>query len=68
MPDIRLAKGYCNECGRHVLAVREAPNHPLWFLISVVTLGFGLILWLFTSMKPAVWRCARCGTEQNRNE
>ena len=64
MPDIQLSKGYCNDCESSVLAVREAPNHALWLLISIVSLGIGIIGWIIVGLRPVVWRCAQCGTEQ----
>ena len=31
MADIKLSSGYCEVCDQEVLAVAEAPSHPVWF-------------------------------------
>ena len=52
-------------CVNHgqVLAQREAPNHVLHLLLSLVTLGLWLVVWLLVSMKHNPWVCPYCGSE-----
>ena len=66
MPDIKISRGYCNECSQNVMALAEVPNNLSWLVASLVTGGVGLIFWAIESFEPIVWRCSQCGTEQFR--
>jgi len=66
MPDIQLYRGYCHECSSNVMAVREIPSHAVWGLISVATMGIGVIPWIIVSVRQdkEPWRCSRCGEKE----
>jgi len=68
MPDMKVSRGYCNECGRNVMALAEVPNNLSWLVASLLTAGVGFIFWAIESFKPIVWRCSQCGTEQYREK
>jgi hypothetical protein len=53
---------YCPEERSMVLAERQTPNHVLHLLLSVVTAGFWLPVWLLAAIWAAgPYRCPRCG-------
>jgi hypothetical protein len=57
------AQRFCPHCNRLVLATRRTPNHILHLLLTVLLLGFWLIVWLLiaiTSHEP--YLCQNCGT------
>ena len=66
MPDMKVSRGYCNECSRNVLVLAEVPNNLSWLVASLLSAGVGFIFWAIESFKPIVWRCSQCGTEQYR--
>jgi hypothetical protein len=55
---------YCPNCSAQVLATAPATNHLLHLVLSVLTAGFWLVIWLLV---PLLWskpyRCTRCGLE-----
>ena len=51
----------CKTCGCKVLAVRPSTNHLMWLFVSILTMGFGLILWVLAAVKIGGWRCTGCG-------
>ena len=67
MADVRFSNGFCNACDREVLAVAEGPSHRVWFLIGMTTF-IGFFIWWYLTSKDFVWRCSRCGAEQDWNE
>lgn len=52
---------FCIEEGRPVLAERQTPNHILHLLLSVVTMGIWIIVWLLVSAVASPFRCPQCG-------
>lgn len=40
------AAGYCRKCGTNVLVKRPGTNHVLHLLLSIVTMGFWLPIWI----------------------
>lgn len=53
----------CKTCNKRTLHVQTTPNHVLHLLLSVVTIGLWLIVWLLiTVFKDDSWRCSECGT------
>lgn len=49
-----------------VLAERETPNHVLHLLLSVLTLGLWLFVWLAQSIYPRPFLCPICGGKTKR--
>lgn len=58
---------YCDYCGKQVLARRPGTNHILHLLLTLVTAGFWLIIWILISVKIGGWRCSVCGQSVNLN-
>ncbi len=56
--------GYCKNCGRQVVVFRKGTNHILHLLLTIVTGGIWLIVWILTGVKFGGWRCASCGSSK----
>lgn len=53
---------FCEEEVRMVLAERQTPNHVLHLLLSVVTAGFWIPVWLLvTVFGSGAYKCPSCG-------
>lgn len=52
---------YCPHHQSLVLAERQTPNHILHLLLSLVTMGAWIIVWLLISAVPSAYRCPMCG-------
>lgn len=58
----RHAPGYCHHCGRTVLAVANTPSHVLHLLLSVVTAGLWIPVWIVIALATdSRGRCPDCG-------
>ncbi|KRE00066.1 hypothetical protein ASE63_08160 [Bosea sp. Root381] len=59
----KTERAYCRTCEAPVLATKQKPAHVLHLLLTLVTLGVWLIVWivltLIASMKS--YRCPTCG-------
>ncbi len=61
---MRLERKYCLRCHEPKLAIAEPPNHLYWFLVTLVTFGFGLIFWIIACVsEPKIWHCLTCGSK-----
>lgn len=62
MADYR-ASIFCESCGRRVLATRPQPSHVLHLMLSLVTFGLWIPVWLVAAALAgtAPWRCNQCG-------
>lgn len=58
---IQEKSGYCKSCQKNVLMRRQGTNHILHLLLSIVTCGFWVIIWILTSIKVGGWKCPNCG-------
>jgi hypothetical protein len=59
---------FCKRCGRQVLVRRQSTNHILHLLLTLVTMGFWIPIWILCSVRIGGWRCTVCGTSAGRNE
>jgi ssDNA-binding Zn-finger/Zn-ribbon topoisomerase 1 len=59
------AAGHCRKCG-DVLVKRPGTRHVLHLLLSIVTMGFWIPIWLLCSIKIGGWRCSQCGKRASR--
>ena len=62
---IKQYSAFCPTCGRQSLFQRPGINHVLHLILSLVTVGLWVIVWLIlvatnSAKKP---RCATCGME-----
>jgi len=53
---------FCPRCRVCRQAVRQTPSHGLHLLITVLTFGFWLWVWLAVILLPKPWRCSHCGS------
>ena len=56
--------GYCRECNCNVTIYRKGTNHVLQLLLSIVTCGLWLPLWIMNSIQMGGWRCNDCGSKK----
>lgn len=55
-------QGFCKTCNQMRLVNRPGTNHILHLLLSIITGGIWLIVWILTSVKIGGWRCSQCGS------
>jgi hypothetical protein len=61
------ATGYCNRCNKQVLLRRRGISNLLHLLLTLLTGGLWLLIWIFLVSKIAGgWRCTICGRETAR--
>ena len=56
----------CKTCGRPTPHLVDRPNHILHLLLSVVTAGLWLIVWLFVGAGEKKATCTVCGSKYKR--
>lgn len=54
------SRRYCPNCQSDVLAVSNSVNHVLHLLLSILTGGLWLLVWLLMAASVKDWRCSRC--------
>lgn len=54
--------GFCEACNKQVMVRRKGTNHLLHLILSILTAGFWLIIWVLASVKFGGWRCTQCGS------
>jgi len=54
---------YCKTCQGNTLARRKGTNHILHLLLTLLTGGLWVIVWILTSVKIGGWRCTQCGSK-----
>jgi len=53
---------YCKGCQQSTLAQRPKVNHILHLLLSVLTAGVWIIVWILVSfLHLGGWKCSHCG-------
>ena len=54
---------YCRTCEAPVLAVKQTPSHVLHLLLSIVTAGLWILVWLALTIGASFrsFRCPTCG-------
>jgi hypothetical protein len=55
------AIGFCRCCRQDVLILRRLPLHGLHLLLSCLTAGLWVPLWLRATRRGRDWRCSLCG-------
>lgn len=64
---VQEATGFCKRCNKQVMIRRPGTNHVLHLLLSIVTVGIWLIVWVLTAIKIGGWRCSQCGSRVSRS-
>jgi len=61
---LKTAGKYCGHCEANVMAQGTKPNHLLHLVLSILTAGFWLIVWVLVSVgKIGGYRCTKCGNK-----
>jgi len=62
---VKQSSAYCNVCGRQSLFAKPRINHILHLILSIVTFGFWLIVWIVLGITNSAKRprCVTCGSE-----
>jgi len=66
MAEFEEAKGYCRKCEKQVRIRRKKTNHLLHLILTLLTGGVWIIVWILCSIRVDGWRCARCGETAKR--
>lgn len=54
---------FCKTCNKNTLFVRPSTAHVLHLFLSLITLGFWLIVWLLVGLSnSSQGKCTTCGT------
>ena len=53
--------GFCKTCDKQVMVRRPGTAHIFHFIMTIITFGFWLILWILFSIRIGGWRCTQCG-------
>jgi len=56
------SSGYCKQCDKRVVVFRKGTNHILHLILTLVTAGLWLIVWIGSAIKFGGWRCSECGS------
>ena len=52
----------CEHCGKKTLHTQASLNHILHLILSIVTGGVWLVVWIFLALvSDSAWRCSECG-------
>jgi len=54
--------GFCKMCNQQTVVFRKGTSHILHLLLTIITGGLWLIIWLGLSIKFSGWRCSQCGS------
>jgi|APGre2960657505_1045072.scaffolds.fasta_scaffold377449_1 hypothetical protein len=52
----------CVKCKKSTLHIINTPNHILHLLLTIVTVGFWLLVWI--CQKNTTPQCSQCGTDK----
>lgn len=63
-----IARKYCKSCENMVDAERPTPKRILHLLLSLLTLGFWIIIWILAEVSRKPYRCRECGRTKLSNE
>lgn len=55
----------CIDCGKQSVHIQQTPNHILHLLLSLVTFGIWVIVWILVSVAKDNATCTLCGTIYN---
>lgn len=60
------ATGFCTECKKQVLIQKKSTSHIFHLLMSIITGGLWIIIWILSCLSAGTYRCAVCGTRTTR--
>lgn len=59
---MQYKSGFCANCNQGRKVERPKINHILHLLLSILTAGIWLLIWLGVSVRVGGWRCEACGS------
>lgn len=61
---LKTKGAFCAHCQKQVMAQGSKPNHILHVILSIVTLGAWLPVWLIVTLAKTGtgYRCTQCGS------
>ncbi len=60
------ATGFCDACNAQRRLIRPRPNHILHLLLTIITAGLWIIVWILCAIRIGGWRCQVCGRKTAR--
>ncbi|VGO14779.1 hypothetical protein PDESU_03348 [Pontiella desulfatans] len=61
---MKTQRFFCKDCNEYRKCEGRTPSHILHLLLSIITGGIWLIVWLILLLKPQAWHCATCGSRR----
>lgn len=58
---MKIGTGYCNVCKKQVRLMKKGTNHWLHLILTILTGGLWIIIWLFSAITWDDWYCVYCG-------
>jgi len=58
---MQQASRWCRSCDSQVRAQRPGANHILHLLLSLITAGLWIPIWVLSCVRFGGWRCVFCG-------
>lgn len=59
---LKTKGGYCNYCEKNTMSQSEKPNHILHIILTLLTGGLWIIVWIILAMMAAGnYKCTQCG-------
>jgi len=59
-----MMRDRCEICNGSRVFVRPGTNHMLHLLLTILTAGFWLLIWIGCAVKFGGWKCSECGTKR----
>ena len=59
---VQEKSGICEARNKSVMVRRKGTNHILHLILSLLTAGLWVIVWIMVSVKIGGWRCSQCGS------
>lgn len=54
-------RGYCEDCDAPRKLERPTANHVVHLIITIITMGLWLPVWLMACVRFGGWQCSTCG-------
>lgn len=58
---VEQSQMWCPRCNSHTLAQRPGASHLLHLVLTVLTVGLWLPVWILCAVRIGGWRCQQCG-------
>lgn len=54
--------GFCKKCDSNRKLERPRANHILHLILTILTAGLWIIVWILVGLQIGGWRCSTCGS------